>query len=121
LAALQWSFATSRETLRGMNLPIHMKFDVITIFPDLIHHYASESILGRAQNAGHIRIRAHNLRDVSNNKWRHVDDKPYGGGPGMILQVEPIYKTLEKLKLVKNGKKINRTKTKVVIMDPAGN
>lgn len=97
-----------------------MKFDVLTIFPDIIHHYASASILGRAQNSGHINVRVHNLRDSSTNKWGHVDDKPYGGGPGMILQVEPIYKTLEKLKLVKNGKKINRTTTKVIIMDPAG-
>jgi len=97
-----------------------MKFDIITIFPDMIYHYTNDSILHLGQKKNIIKIQAHDLRDFTVDKFRRVDDRPYGGGAGMILQVEPIYNCLEKMKLVKNGKKINRTKTKVLIMDPAG-
>lgn len=94
-----------------------MQFDILTLFPDLIHTYASESILGRAQNKKAISIKAHNFRDFADNKRAHVDDKPYGGGPGMVLQVEPIYKCLKSIKATKQIKQI---KQKVIIMDPAG-
>ncbi len=97
-----------------------MRFDIITIFPDLIYHYTNDSILGLGQKNKKIKINAHDLRNFTTDKYRRVDDRPYGGGAGMILQVEPIYNCLEKLGLVKKGKKVNRTKTKVVIMDPAG-
>lgn len=97
-----------------------MKFDILTIFPDMIYHYTNDSILGLGQKNGKIKIDAYDLRDFTADKFRRVDDRPYGGGAGMILQVEPIYNCLEKMRLVKNGKKINREKTKVIIMDPAG-
>lgn len=97
-----------------------MQFDVLTIFPDLIYNYADESILGRAQAKKLIFIKAHNFRKFSDNKWGHIDDKPYGGGPGMILGVEPLYRCLESLKLAKNGKRVRQAKTKVIILDPAG-
>ncbi len=97
-----------------------MKFSILTIFPDLIHHYCQDSILGRAQNKELIEIITHNFRDFTLDKQRHVDDKPYGGGAGMVLQVEPIYLTLENMDLVKNGKKIKQPKTKIIIMDPDG-
>jgi len=97
-----------------------MKFNILTLFPDLIHNYSEESILGRAQNKEFIEIYAHNFRDFTLDKQHHVDDKPYGGGAGMILQVEPIYRTLENMGLVKNGKKIKPPKTKIIIMDPDG-
>ena len=97
-----------------------MKFEILTIFPDLIHTYSSDSILGRAQKKGLINIKAHNFRAFTLDKQKHVDDHPYGGGPGMVLQVEPIYRCLESLGLVKNGKKIKKKNTKVIIMDPAG-
>jgi tRNA (guanine37-N1)-methyltransferase len=97
-----------------------MKFDILTIFPDMIYHYTNDSILHLGQKKNLIKIKAHDLRDFTVDKFRRVDDRPYGGGAGMILQVEPIYNCLEKMKLVKNGKKINRTKTRVLIMDPAG-
>lgn len=97
-----------------------MRFDIITIFPDLIYHYTNDSILGLGQKNGKIKINAYDLRDFTADKFKRVDDRPYGGGAGMILQVEPIYNCLEKMGLVKNFKKINRTKTKVVIMDPDG-
>lgn len=97
-----------------------MRFDILTIFPDMIYHYTNDSILGLGQKKKKIKIQAYDLRDFTNDKFRRVDDRPYGGGAGMVLQIEPIYNCLEKMKLVKNGKKINRDKTKVLIMDPAG-
>ena len=97
-----------------------MKFNVITIFPEIINNYSNESILGRAQKAGVIKVAATDFRDFTSNKQKHVDDSPYGGGAGMVLQVEPIYRCLESMGLVKNGKKIKTPKTKVIIMDPAG-
>lgn len=97
-----------------------MKFSILTIFPDLIHNYCQDSILGRAQNKEFIQVEAHNFRDFTLSKQAHVDDKPYGGGAGMVLQVEPIYRCLENMGLVKNGKKIKQPKTKIIIMDPDG-
>jgi len=74
-----------------------MKFNVITIFPDLISHYANESILGRGQKAGAIKINPVNLRDFTEDKHKSVDDTPYGGGPGMVMKPEPIFKALKTL------------------------
>jgi len=97
-----------------------MKFNVLTLFPDIIYNYSQESILGRAQKNECLEIIAHNFRDFTLDKQCHVDDKPYGGGAGMVLQVEPIYRCLESLGLVKDGKKIKKNKTKVIILDPDG-
>lgn len=71
------------------------KFDIITIFPEVIEPYAQASILGRAQSAGHIQITAHNLRDWTEDKHNTVDDTPYGGGAGMVMKVEPFDKAVE--------------------------
>jgi tRNA (guanine37-N1)-methyltransferase len=103
-----------------------MKFEVLTIFPEIISGYASQSILGRGQKAGHIQIDAHDFRKYSSDKRGHVDDTPYGGGPGMVLQVQPIFECLKNIGAVavgKNGKPKKKSKTKntkVIIMDPAG-
>ncbi len=97
-----------------------MKFDIITLFPDLIYSYGIASVLGRGQKNKAIQIKAHNFRDWTLDKQKHVDDRPYGGGAGMVLQVEPIYRCLTDLGLVKNGKKIKQKNTKIIIMDPAG-
>lgn len=69
-------------------------FSVITIFPDLIRNYADESILGRGQEAGAIQVEAINLRDYAIDKHQTVDDSPYGGGPGMVMRVEPWHRAL---------------------------
>lgn len=97
-----------------------MKFDILTIFPDLIYHYTNDSILHLAQKKELVRITAHDFRSDSADKFHRVDDKPYGGGAGMILQAEPIYNCLEKMGLAKDGKKVKKIGTKIVIMDPAG-
>ncbi|HUT96379.1 MAG TPA: tRNA (guanosine(37)-N1)-methyltransferase TrmD [Candidatus Paceibacterota bacterium] len=90
-----------------------MKFDIITIFPDIFDSYFSESIIKRAQKKGLVKIGIHNLRDYTDDKHRQVDDKPYGGGPGMVMMVEPILKAVSKLKTKK-------PKTKIIIFSPRG-
>ena len=69
-----------------------MKFDIMTLFPDLVTTVLSESIIGRAQKNGIIEVAAHNIRDFSEKKTRRVDDTPYGGGMGMLMECEPIYR-----------------------------
>src|SRR3989338_3056149 len=81
------------------------QYDIITIFPEAVLPYAEASILGRAQKNGLIGIKAHNLRDWAEDKHRTVDDTPYGGGPGMVMKVEPIEKAVKAIK-VKKGKKL---------------
>ncbi len=68
-----------------------MKFDIMTLFPDMVDTVLGESIIGRAQKNGHIEINTHNIRDFSRKKTRRVDDTPYGGGMGMIMECAPIY------------------------------
>jgi tRNA (guanine37-N1)-methyltransferase len=68
-----------------------MRFDIITLFPEVIEAYVSSSIIGRARKSGAVEIVTHQLRDFAYNKHRRVDDSPYGGGFGMVMQCEPIY------------------------------
>ncbi len=68
-----------------------MRIDVMTLFPGLIEAVLGESIIGRAREAGLVDIRAHNIRDYSENTHRRVDDTPYGGGRGMLMAAPPIY------------------------------
>ena len=66
------------------------QFFVLTLFPEMIEQTLSHSIMGRAQKEGHISVEAVNIRDFTQNKHRHVDDYPYGGGCGMVLYAQPI-------------------------------
>ncbi len=75
-----------------------MKFNVITIFPQIFSSYFNESILKRAQKNKLIEINVHNLRDYTTDKHKTVDDTPYGGGAGMVMKIEPIYKAVESIK-----------------------
>lgn len=76
-----------------------MVFEVVTIFPKILESYVSESILGRAVHSKKIKIRTHDLRRFSPDKKHHkVDDRPYGGGPGMVMQVEPFWKAVQHVK-----------------------
>ena len=68
-----------------------MRFDIMTLFPDLVERVLGESIIGRAQEAGFCVVKAHNIRDYSEDKHRRVDDTPYGGGKGMLMAAPPIY------------------------------
>lgn len=75
-----------------------MKFDIMTLFPDMVNTVLSESILGRAAEAGIISVRCHNIRDYSANKHRNTDDTPYGGGMGMVMTCQPIYDCFQSIK-----------------------
>ena len=72
-----------------------MRIDVITIFPEMFPGVLGASIVKRAQAAGHLTVAVHDLRDSTHDKRRTVDDRPYGGGPGMLMRVEPIFEAVE--------------------------
>ena len=72
-----------------------MRVDVITIFPEMFPPVLGASILKRAQAGGRLDIRVHNLRDYTHDKHRTVDDRPYGGGPGMVMKPEPLFEAVE--------------------------
>ncbi|PIS41789.1 MAG: tRNA (guanosine(37)-N1)-methyltransferase TrmD [Candidatus Kerfeldbacteria bacterium CG08_land_8_20_14_0_20_42_7] len=74
-----------------------MQIHLITIFPQIFDSYLGESILKRAQKKGAVKIVIHDLRDYTLDKHNKVDDRPYGGGPGMVMQVEPIVRALKKI------------------------
>ena len=88
-----------------------MKIDILTLFPKMFKGPFDESIIKRAQKKGLIEIQAHDLRKWTKDKRKTVDDRPFGGGTGMILMVEPIYKALRDLK---------NKNSKVILMDPRG-
>ena len=73
------------------------QFFVLTLFPEMIEQTLSHSIMGRAQKEGHISVEAVNIRDFTQNKHKHVDDYPYGGGAGLVMQGQPIYDAYQSL------------------------
>ena len=91
-----------------------MRIDVLTLFPDMCRSVYSESIIGRALSKGILEINSHNIRDYSTDKHRRVDDTPYGGGMGMLMQAQPIY---DCYKAVCNGL---HSKPYVIYMSPKG-
>ena len=78
-----------------------MTFDIITIFPRIFDSYLKESFIKKAQEKGLIKIRIHDLRDFTTDKHKTVDDRPYGGGLGMVIKIEPIFKAISTLKKLK--------------------
>ena len=96
-----------------------MKFDIITIFPEIFDSYFNESIIKRAQKKGLVKINVHNLRDYTNDKHKSIDDGPYGGGPGMVMMAEPIFKAIKKLKKPHYAK-ASRGGVKIILFSPRG-
>jgi tRNA (guanine37-N1)-methyltransferase len=88
-----------------------MKIDVLTLFPAMFVGPLDESIVKRAREAGLLDLKIHNLRDWTHDRHRTVDDKPFGGGPGMLLKVEPLFEAVESLQ---------REKTRVILLSPSG-
>src|SRR5512137_2181404 len=75
-----------------------MRVDVVTLFPGMIDQPLSESIVGRARAEGFLELGFSNPRDFTEDRHRTVDDKPYGGGTGMVMMAEPVYRALKKVK-----------------------
>jgi len=88
-----------------------MKIDVLTLFPAMFAGPLDESIIKRARAAGLLDLNIHNLRDWAHDRHKTVDDRPFGGGPGMLLKPEPLFAAIEELR---------RKRTRVVLMSPAG-
>lgn len=80
------------------------QYTVLTLFPEMITQAFSHSILGRAQKDGHICIEAVDIREFSKNKQKHIDDYPYGGGAGMVMQAQPIYDAYSSIAEQKRGR-----------------
>ena len=91
-----------------------LTFDIITIFPEIFDSYLKESLIARAQKKKLIKINIHNLRKWTTDRHQTVDDRPFGGGLGMVLKIEPIYKAVKEIK-----KSANR-RTKVILFTPRG-
>lgn len=91
-----------------------MKFNIITIFPNIISDYCDETILARAQKNSLIQINPVNLRDFTDDNHKTVDDTPYGGGAGMVMKPEPIYKALKSLDAIPFSKVDGLTKVKKI-------
>ncbi|HEX4646366.1 MAG TPA: tRNA (guanosine(37)-N1)-methyltransferase TrmD [Verrucomicrobiae bacterium] len=88
-----------------------MKIDVLTLFPAMFAGPLDESIVQRARENGALDLAVHNLRDYTHDRHKTVDDRPFGGGPGMLLKPEPIFEAVEKLA---------RENTRVILLSPAG-
>ena len=105
-----------------------MRIDVLTIFPGMFPPVLGSSILARAAKKRVLRVRVHDLRDWSRAKHRKVDDRPYGGGPGMVMRAEPFFLAVEDLKKrydVPKGPSVRRTGVRsarphVVLLSPQG-
>lgn len=92
-----------------------MNFHVMTLFPEMIERAMGESITGRAMKAGHIRVNAVNIRDFAENKHNRVDDYPYGGGAGMVMQAGPVYRCYQSI-----CQEIQEGKSRVIYLTPQG-
>lgn len=88
-----------------------MKIDVLTLFPAMFAGPLDESIVKRARESGLLDLKIHNLRDWTHDRHKTVDDRPFGGGPGMLLKAEPLFEAIESLQ---------REKTRVVLLSPSG-
>ncbi|HBD24783.1 MAG: tRNA (guanosine(37)-N1)-methyltransferase TrmD [Candidatus Zambryskibacteria bacterium RIFOXYD1_FULL_40_13] len=103
-----------------------MRFHIITLFSDSFSSYLNESIISRAIEDKKIKVSFYNPRDYSSDKWKRVDQKPYSGGPGMVLQALPVIKAIEKALAKVKGKrrrtKVNprNTKVKIIFFSPGG-
>ncbi len=95
-----------------------MQFHIITIFPDILESYFSKGMIRIAQEKKIIKIKTHDLRKYAIDKYGTVDDKSYGGGPGQVLMVEPVYKAIRSLR--KSNLRITPKKTKIILLSAKG-
>ena len=94
-----------------------MRIDILSLFPDMFQATLGESIIGRAQEDGFLDINVTDFRNYTTDKHNHVDDAPFGGGAGMLLQAQPIYDAMDAIDKEIEGK---YPRGRVILMDPAG-
>ncbi len=97
-----------------------MRFDIMTLFPDLVETVLSESILGRARKNGAISVHTHNIRDYTEDKHRRVDDTPYGGGKGMLMMAPPIYNCYQAILSLQDAEGLEGLRRRVIYLSPTG-
>ena len=97
-----------------------MRIDVVTIFPEMFAPVLGASILKRAEEQGCVRYVVHNLRDFTSDKRRTVDDRPYGGGPGMVMKPEPIFAAVEAIERICHGPTQPRTGCQIMLTAAQG-
>lgn len=97
-----------------------MRFDVLTLFPDMIRRNCGESVIGRGQEAGFLQVYAHNIRDYSEDKHRRVDDTPYGGGKGMLMMAPPIWRCYQGVLRRQEKEGLENLRRRVIYLSPAG-
>ena len=97
-----------------------MRFDIMTLFPDMVNNILGESIIGRAQKSGAVEINLYNIREYSEDKHRRVDDTPYGGGKGMLMMAPPIYNCYSAILENQRAEGTQCENRRVVYMSPAG-
>jgi tRNA (guanine37-N1)-methyltransferase len=100
-----------------------MQIDIITLFPRMFESVTGESMLKRAQVKGRVKITTYDLRDWTSDNHRSADDKPFGGGSGMVMKVEPVWRALKSLKLLRSMKhEVRSTKlsARVILLTPQG-
>ena len=95
------------------------RFHIITIFPEMFDSYFRESLMKRAHEKKLLAVKTYNLRDFTNDKHRKVDDRPFGGGPGMVLKIEPIYSAVESVKRQASRKK-SKSKIRTILFSTRG-
>jgi len=91
-----------------------MQFDVLTLFPEIFSGYVSQSLLSKAIESGLVQIDLHDIRNWTLDKHQRVDDRPYGGGPGMVMQVEPVVECVEAVQ------KIGESPSQLIMLTPTG-
>ena len=91
-----------------------MRFDVLTLFPEIFSGYVSQSLLSKAIESGLVQIDLHDIRNWTLDKHQRVDDRPYGGGPGMVMQVEPVVECVEAVQ------KIGESPGQLIMLTPTG-
>lgn len=97
-----------------------MRFDIMTLFPELVNTVLGESIIGRAQKSGAIAVNTYNIRDYSEDKHRRVDDTPYGGGKGMLMMAPPIYNCYQGILQRQQAEGFVSQNRRVIYLSPMG-
>ncbi len=110
------------RVLLPVSKPMPLQVDILTIFPELVEPYLHAAMLGRGEKAGALKLKAHQLRQWAYDRHQKVDDRPFGGGPGMVMKVEPFYEGLKALGIfTKQGTRTKKAaKSRVILLSAKG-